>query len=50
MNEKLEAIRALEAERDAKVREQRKRAEQYWDEQQPEWFQEKFQIGKFIQG
>ena len=42
--------RERDAMRDAQVRELRKKAEQHWDEQQPEWFQEKFKIGKFIQG
>jgi len=39
--------RERDAMRDAQVRELRKKAEQHWDEQQPEWFQEKFKSGKF---
>lgn len=40
-----------EAIQDAHVREQRIKSEQIWDEEQPEWFQMKFKIGKFkVQG
>ena len=37
-----------DAMRDAQVKELGIKAQQTWDEEQPEWFQEKFGIGKFI--